>query len=96
MTHTVYFFLIMIALYVGAFLMDTWHRHTAGRPLLAAGALLNAVFLIDHAAVPGVFVWNALVDQSFFIPLVLALLILLLPGRKSMSFRTRSLASRPW
>lgn len=92
MTHTFYFFLIMIALYIGAFLTGTWRRHTSEKLLLAAGALLNAGFLVDHAAIEGAFLWNSVVDPAFFIPLVLALLLLLLPGGKNISRPAMGLA----
>jgi hypothetical protein len=84
MTHTLYFFLFMMALYAGALLMHICRRHTGGQFLLATGILLNLIFLIDHAVITGVFVWNALVDPVFFLPFVIALLILILPDSRNM------------
>jgi hypothetical protein len=84
MTHTVCFFLAIIALYVGACLLHIWQHRKTGKVLLALGASLNAAFLIDHSTITGFFVWNALVDPVFFIPFVIAMLLLLLPGANNM------------
>lgn len=85
MTHAFYFFLIIITLYVGAFLMYIRRHYAITKILVAAGALLNAGFLIDHAAITGIFIWNSLVDPAFFIPFVIALLVLLLPDTRNIS-----------
>lgn len=92
MTHTFYFFLVMIALYIGGYLMHAWQRYKAGKALVAVGAFLNASFLIDHATIAGFFIWNALVDPVFFIPFVIALTLLLLPDTGNLSRRTLGLA----
>jgi ABC-type transport system involved in cytochrome c biogenesis permease subunit len=88
MTHTLYFFLIMIVLYIVAFVMHARRRHATGRVLVAIGAFLNMSFLIQHATITGIFIWNALVDPVFFIPFVVALLVFLLPDTKDISQRT--------
>lgn len=91
MTHTTAFFLAIVAVDVLAFVAILRNRPGAGRLLLGAGALLDAAFLAAHSTVAGEFLWNALVDPPFVIPLLATLVLLRLePG--ALSRRSLALA----
>ena len=92
MTHTLHFFLFMIVLYCGALLAHLGGRSKVAENLLAAGALMNGVFLIQHSVITGVFVVNALVDQVFFIPFMMALVLLILLKKKNLPSKTMNAA----
>ncbi len=72
MTHSSFFFPFLAAVYAVAWIVFLRGGTPAARRLVLFGALFNAVFLIRHSLIAGVFIANALVDPVFFIPFMIA------------------------
>jgi Na+/phosphate symporter len=91
MTHTPYFFPIMTALYIGGLVLHIGRRHAAAKVLVMIGVFLNISFLVRHATITKVLIWNALVDPVFFIPLVIGVTVLFLCKNEKTSTRSLGL-----
>lgn len=76
MTITQLIFPLLAVLYLISWRMHAMGRQASAKAILAAGALLNALFLLDHAVVSGVLIGNSLLDPPFFIPLAVAVTLL--------------------
>ena len=85
MTHSSWFFPLVTACFAAAFLAHLRHCARGARTLLAMGILLNAAFLIHHSVIAGAFIANALVDPVFFIPFIIALVLILLLNRSGLA-----------
>jgi ABC-type transport system involved in cytochrome c biogenesis permease subunit len=85
MTVNAFYFLVIMGIYLGAFLLYSRQRMAWGNVLMIMGILGNVAFLFQHACVGEILVGNALVDPPFFIPLIIAVALLLIPEIKAVS-----------
>lgn len=90
MSITPFVFPFLAVLYLISWRMRVRGRQAAAKAILAAGALLNALFLIDHAVVSRVLIGNSLFDPPFFIPLLLAAVLLAI-GRADLPRRATAM-----
>lgn len=84
MTHSSWFFPLVTTFFAGAFLAHLRQCPRSAKTLLAMGILLNSAFLIHHSVITGVFIANALVDPVFFIPFMIALVLMILLNRSGL------------
>ncbi len=90
MTHSSWFFPLVTAFFAGAFFLHLRQRARAAQTLMATGALLITTFLIHHSVITGAFVANALVDPVFFLPFMMALVLVFMLNRSDLPPGTMS------
>lgn len=80
MIHSTASFLGIAALYLAALVLILTGQRSWMRFMLVLGTLLNALFLVKHSVLCGVFIGNSLLDPVFFLPFAVSLILAVIAG----------------